>query len=183
MSYLIRTVRDEDWPKVRDLRLAALQDPIAHLAFLETYETALAKTDAFWQERTTRAAAGESALQFVAELPDGRWLGTATALVEPAGEKTFFGDVPEQSQTHVVGVYVLPEARGTGLAHALFRAVLEWSWALAEPRFDRVRLYVHEDNGRAEAMYLRAGFTRTGEVMGGPAEGEPTHYELAVARG
>ncbi|WP_433609036.1 GNAT family N-acetyltransferase [Dactylosporangium sp. CA-139114] len=41
-------------------------------------------------------------------------------------------------QTHVVAVFVRPEARGSGLAEALFRAALEWSWAVPEPHIERV---------------------------------------------
>ncbi|MFE2913319.1 GNAT family N-acetyltransferase [Kitasatospora indigofera] len=182
MSHHIRAVQQEDWPKVKELRLAALRDPVAHLAFLETYEQALARPDEFWQDRTDRAAEGRSCRQFVAEQADGRWLGTVTALVEPAGEKTFFEDVPEQSQTHVVGVFVRPEARGTGVVDELFRAALAWSWELTEPRVERVRLFVHEQNGRAEAMYLRAGFTRTGDSVPAPGGAPARDYELALAR-
>ena len=182
MSHIIRAVRSEDWPRVKELRLTALQDPVAHLAFLETHEQALARPDDSWRERTDRAAEGETLLQLVAERSDGRWLGTVTVLVEPAGELGLFGDVPEQSQTHLVGVFVRPEARGTGLAHELFGAALEWSWELTEPRVERVRLFVHEDNTRAEAMYRRAGFARTGEFVPAPGDGSAKDLELAVAR-
>jgi RimJ/RimL family protein N-acetyltransferase len=183
MTYTIRAVRPEDWPRARELRLAGLQDPVAHLAFLETYEEAVARPDDFWRERTDRAARGESVAQFIAEQPDGRWLGTVTVLVEAGGRQSLFGDTPEQSQTHLVGVFVRPEARGTGLAHALFKVALDWSWELAEPRAERVRLFVHEQNTRAEAMYRRAGFTRTGESVPAPGEGTAKDLELAVTRG
>src|SRR5262245_32478995 len=39
-DYVIRAIRPEDWPRVKQLRLDALRDPVAHLAFLETYEEA-----------------------------------------------------------------------------------------------------------------------------------------------
>ncbi|MBB1246684.1 hypothetical protein GL263_24485 [Streptomyces durbertensis] len=38
----IRPVRPEEWPQVKELRLAALRDPAAPIAFLETYEEAAA---------------------------------------------------------------------------------------------------------------------------------------------
>jgi RimJ/RimL family protein N-acetyltransferase len=84
------------------------------------------------------------------------------------------------AQTHVVGVFVRPEARGTGLAEELFRAALEWSWSLAEPRVERVRLFVHEDNARAEALYGKVGFKRTGVSV--PVPGDATHRENELAR-
>ncbi|MFG3507746.1 GNAT family N-acetyltransferase [Streptomyces sp. NPDC047821] len=170
MEHVIRPVRADEWRKAREIRLAALQDPAAPLAFLDTYEAAVERPDAYWQERTAGAAEdSDGAHQFVAEAPDGSWDGTVTVLVERAGEDIRFGTAPEEDQTHVVGVYVRPGARGAGLADALFRAAVEWSWSLAGP-VRRVRLYVHERNGRAESFYRKAGFVPTGDSL--PLEGD-----------
>ncbi|MFJ7247845.1 GNAT family N-acetyltransferase [Kitasatospora sp. NPDC098652] len=184
MSTVIRRVRVEEWERVKEIRLAALQDPVAGIALLDTYESAAAKPDEFWQERTAGAAEGDAVHQLVAEAADGRWLGTMTVLLEqPGGNGALGGDVVTVPQTHVVGVYVRPEARGTGLAHELIRAAQERSWALTEPKVQRVRLFVHEANARAEAMYLRAGFRRSGVSV--PVPGDETHREIefAVERG
>lgn len=179
MRFTIRAVQAEDWPLVKELRLVALRDPVAPIAFLETYEQAEAQPDEFWQGRTASAAEGRTVGQFIGEDADGRWLGSVTVLVEQAGVEDFFGNTPDISQGHVVGVFVRPEARGTGLAGALFDAALAWSWALPDPRIDRVRLYVHEDNTRAQAMYERAGFKRTGITADIPAGRE---YEYVIDR-
>jgi RimJ/RimL family protein N-acetyltransferase len=85
-------------------------------------------------------------------------------------------------QVHVVGVFVRPEARGTGVAEELFRAALEWSWALTEPRVDRVRLFVHERNGRAGALYAKAGFVRSGVTMAMPGDPSAKEYEMVAVR-
>ncbi|MCX4970375.1 GNAT family N-acetyltransferase [Streptomyces sp. NBC_00654] len=176
MDYVIRPVLAEEWPLARELRLAALQDPMAPLAFLETYESALGKPDEFWQGRTADAAAGVNVTQFVAEAPDGAWVGTVTVLVErPEGEARF-GDAPEVNQGHLVGVFVRPEARGTGVTDALFRAAVDWAWSLSEPWLERVRLYVHENNPRAAAFYRRFGFVPSGQTVpmpGGASDREP----------
>ncbi|WP_412543512.1 GNAT family N-acetyltransferase [Longispora sp. K20-0274] len=182
MTNTIRGVRAEEWPQVRELRLAALRDPVAHLAFLDTYELASARPDEFWQERTRGGAEGVTNRQFVAEDPDGRWLGSVTALIELPGVEGAFGDAPEVAQTHIVGVYVRPEARGAGLAEALFGAALDWSWGLTDPRIERVRLFVHQDNGRAEALYTRVGFRRTGVWVPVPTDESRRENELAVTR-
>ncbi|MFB7664988.1 GNAT family N-acetyltransferase [Kitasatospora sp. NPDC056138] len=182
MEHIIRAVRDEDWPKAKEIRLAALRDPLAHLAFIETAEQAAARPDDFWQDRVAGAAAGISARQFVAEAADGRWLGTVSVLVERPGEQAVFGPAPDAAQTHVVGVFVRPEARGTGIAEDLVRAALAWSWALPEPRVERVRLYVHQDNSRAEALYRKVGFERTGAFESDPAQPDLRDFELAVPR-
>jgi len=182
MNHTVRAVRGEDWIKARAIRLAALRDPLAHLAFLETYEQAVARPDEFWRERTAGAAEGKSARQFVAEAADGGWIGTVSVLVERPGAESVFGEVPEVAQTHVVGVFVEPAARGTGVAEELFRAALEWSWSLSEPRIERARLFVHEDNARAEAMYGKVGFKRTGVSVPVPADSSKREIELALLR-
>ncbi|MFE2729322.1 GNAT family N-acetyltransferase [Kitasatospora sp. NPDC059327] len=183
MKHIIRAVEAHDWPKIKQLRLDALRDPAAPIAFHDSYEPAVARPDEFWQERAAAAAEGVAARQFVAETPDGSWLGTVSVLVERAGTATLFGEVPEQAQTHLVGVFVRSEARGSGVAKDLFAAALDWSWSLAEPRIERVRLFVHEANGRAEAMYRRTGFEPTGHTLPAPGDETAREIELAVRRG
>ncbi|MEV6617409.1 GNAT family N-acetyltransferase [Streptomyces sp. NPDC051051] len=178
MSYLIRSVRAEEWPAVKELRLLALRDPVAHLAFLETYEQGLARSDSFWQERTAGGAEGsDRAQQIVAEGPGGELVGTLTVLIEEAGTKDWAGFAVEQRQGHVVGVFVRPEYRGIGLTEVLFDAGLEWAWSRG---LERVRLIVHEDNGRARTFYRRAGFLPSGVVvpLGGDSGGRELEYVL-----
>ncbi|MER7515289.1 GNAT family N-acetyltransferase [Streptomyces sp. NPDC126499] len=185
MDYSIRTIRADEWEKARELRLAALQDPVAHLAFLETYEDAAGRPDAFWQERAEGAAeTGDGRVrQFVAETPDGRWIGTVTVLVErPSDDGVRFGEAATVDQTHLVAVFVRPEARGAGVIDALFRAAVEWSWTLPEPEIRRVRLYVHEDNARAAAFYRRFGFVPTGEKVTVPGREEEWELEYEIPR-
>lgn len=62
MDYVVRAVRAEEWERAKEIRLAALRDPAAPIAFLETYEQALTKPDVFWQERSARAAEGSTAV-------------------------------------------------------------------------------------------------------------------------
>ncbi|MFF1902623.1 GNAT family N-acetyltransferase [Kitasatospora sp. NPDC058218] len=183
MTHIIRAVEADDWPKIKQLRLDALLDPAAAVAFHDTHEKASAQPDDFWQDRAAGAAAGVAARQFVAEAADGRWLGTVSVLVERAGTATYFGEVPEQPQTHLVGVFVRPEARGSGVSQELFEAALAWSWSLAEPRIERVRLFVHQANGRAEAMYRKIGFEPTGHTLPSPWDESARELELAVRRG
>ncbi|OIJ67130.1 GNAT family N-acetyltransferase [Streptomyces mangrovisoli] len=162
-KYLVRPIRAEEWPAVRGLRLDALRDPVAHLAFLETYDQALAKPDSFWRERAEGAAEGAyGARQFIAESPDGEWAGTVTVLLEEGGSTDWAGFDIERTQGHVVGVFVRPEHRGSGLIGALFDAAVAWSW---EAGAERVRLIVHEDNARAQAAYRRLGFRPSGVVV------------------
>ncbi len=181
MEHTIRAVQPEDWTKAKALRLDALRDPVASIAFVDTYEQAAGRPDEFWQGRAAQSGEGTTFRQFAAEAADGSWLGSVSVLVERAGVETFFADVPEVAQTHIVGVFLRPEARGTGLAVELFQAALDWSWSLTEPVVEQVRLFVHEDNARAEAMYRKVGFKHTGHSV--PAV-DPTasDHELVLLR-
>ncbi|MER5555634.1 GNAT family N-acetyltransferase [Streptomyces sp. NPDC002793] len=176
MDYVVRAVRAEEWQRAKEIRLASLRDPAASIAFLDTYEHAVSRPDVFWQERTARAAEGEHNRQFIAEAPDGEWVATATVLVERPGSEPGFGEAAEVDQGHLVGVFVRPGHRGRGVVDALFREALDWSWALAGPPLERVRLHVHEDNARAAASYRRMGFAPTGETL--MMEGDPAALEL-----
>ncbi|MCX4779407.1 GNAT family N-acetyltransferase [Streptomyces sp. NBC_01264] len=175
-GYVIRGVRAEDWAKVKELRIAALRDPVAPVAFLQSLEEVEGLSDGFWQDRAGGAALGGRVRQFVAEGAGGEWVGTVTVLIEEAGTADLFDGEIEQTQGHLVGVFVRPEQRGTGLTEALFDAALEWSWALEEPVLARVRLFVHEENGRAAAFYRRFGFVPSGKVV--PMPTDPSAKEL-----
>ncbi|QKW08135.1 GNAT family N-acetyltransferase [Streptomyces sp. NA04227] len=175
MDHVIRRVRAEEWVAVRELRLAALLDPAAPIAFLDTYEQAVARPDEFWQERTERAAEGVAAAQFVAETPDGGWDGSVTVIVEEPGGKDYFGQVIEARQVHLVGVFVRPEQRGRGVTEALFEAAVDWAWSAAG--VSRARLFVHRDNPRAEGFYRRFGFVPTG-VLAPEADGPEREFVL-----
>ncbi|WP_329400852.1 GNAT family N-acetyltransferase [Streptomyces melanogenes] len=179
MDHVIRPVRADEWRKAKELRLAGLKDPAAPVAFLETIEQANAYPDSFWQERTASASSGTGARQFVAEGPDGTWAGAVVVLVEQAGNVDFFGVDIEAAQGHVVGVFVRAEFRGIGLTERLFESALEWAWSLEEPRLERVRLYVHNQNERAEGFYRKFGFVRTGKTAPGPA-GLPDTHEVEM---
>ena len=179
MNHVIRSISADEWPAVKELRLAALKDPVAHLAFLETYEQAAARPDSFWQERAAGAAEGDGARQFVAVGPDGVWGGSVVMLVEKAGRRDFFDAVIEQDQGHLVGVFVRSEHRGSGVTDALVDAALAWAW---ERGLARVRLFVHEKNGRAEAFYRKAGFVPTGGSVASEGNGETRDLEFVIAR-
>ncbi|MGW1768612.1 GNAT family N-acetyltransferase [Streptomyces sp. NPDC002073] len=181
-NHVIRAIRPDEWEKVRDLRITSLKDPAAPVAFLETVEQAEAREDTFWQDRAAGSSHGGAARQFVAEAPDGSWSGSVVMLVEQAGAADFFEGEIAMDQGHLVGVYVRPEYRGTGLTEALFDTALDWAWSLESPALERVRLFVHEDNGRAQAFYRRAGFTFTGTVVPMPEGDGAMELELAIPR-
>ncbi|WP_181809638.1 GNAT family N-acetyltransferase [Streptomyces shenzhenensis] len=162
-DYVIRAIRADEWKAVKRLRLTALRDPLADIAFLETYDEALRRPDSFYQERAARSAQEPSgARQFVAVAADGEWAGTVTVLIEEAGTTDWAGFPVERRQGHVVGVYVRPEHRGSGLVKALFDAGVEWA---RQQGAERVRLLVHADNPRAQGAYRKAGFVPSGVLV------------------
>ncbi|MGW7613236.1 GNAT family N-acetyltransferase [Streptomyces sp. NPDC054766] len=182
-THVFRSIRPDEWRQVKELRLDALRDPVAHLAFLETYEDAAAESDAFWQDRTAGAAVGVvERQQLVAVGEDGVWAGSVTVLVEEAGVRDWLGSMVERTQGHLVGVFVRPEYRGSeaGVTRALFDAALAWSWEIG---LERVRLFVHERNGRAEAFYRKAGFLPTGETVPMPGDTGELELEFVITRG
>lgn len=163
---------------MRELRLAALLDPVAHLAFLETYEVAVGRSDEYWRERTEGAAEGaRERQQFVAETGGDGLVGSVTVLVEEAGVQDYFGEVVERRQGHLVGVFLREGHRGKGVGEAMFAAALEWARGAG---LERARLFVHEGNGRAAAFYRRVGFVSSGVAVEGDAGRELEHVlELA----
>lgn len=158
----VRRVEPGDWALLRALRLEALAD--TPIAYLETLEAALALGDDAWRARAVRGSAGGDSCQVMA------WSGE-----QPVGTLTAFLD-PERPGTAVLAaVYVVPTARGTGLLDCLLAPVVAWC---RQCGCIRLRLWVHEDNGRARASYGARGFVATGQTMAYPVE--PSQRELAL---
>ena len=156
-------MRAREWREIKALRLRALSDEAAPMAFLESFAEASARPDEFWQDRargsSVEAGPGARARQFVAVTRNGDWVGTAVALVEKVGDVDFAGATVTATGGQLVGVFLRPEHRGRGVLAQLLQAAADWLRALG---LDRVRLYVHADNGRAQRSYENLGFRPTG---------------------
>ncbi|MFP3714238.1 GNAT family N-acetyltransferase [Puerhibacterium sp. TATVAM-FAB25] len=191
---VVRRVRAEEWAEVRDVRLEMLRDPAAPMAFLDTYANAASQPETYWQNRTTAAAAAQTVVQYVAEVPPGgrtgadavagtgtdgaglpgRWVGSATGILEQPGSEDFEGQPVEVRQVHVVGVWLHPDHRGRGVIQRMIDAVVAWG---VEREVERARLYVHADNARAQGAYRKAGFVPSGNAFIGS-----TGRELEMVR-
>ncbi|WP_405644033.1 GNAT family N-acetyltransferase [Streptomyces uncialis] len=181
MEYDVRAIRAEEWAPARELRLAALSDPLASVAFLETYEKAVERSEAWWRERTALLASGDGQCQFVAVGPDTVFAGSVGAVLERPGTVDEVVGLPvDRLQAHLYGVYVRPEHRGSGLTDALFAAALDWAWS--QPGVERVRLIVNGSNPRAEGFYRRAGFVRTGLTLPFALNPALLEYEMEMLR-
>ncbi|MCU4672021.1 GNAT family N-acetyltransferase [Microbacterium fluvii] len=149
---------------VRDLRLAAVGDPDASIAFLTTLAEESARDERFWRERTESAADSVDAAQFVA-IVEEEWVATATVLVRAAGTRDHLGHEVTERRADVVGVYVDPAHRGHGWVRMLFDRISSW---VVPSGVGALHLDVHAENARAQAAYRRAGFAPTGRTFTGP---------------
>jgi GNAT superfamily N-acetyltransferase len=139
---VIRRVEPEDWELLRDVRLRALrEDPDA---FLQTYAEASAFSPEQWQGR----AAEPNSATFVAE-EAAHAEGMASGWVD-ADPATVF----------LVGMWVAPALRGSGVAGELVAHVVDWARARGAAR---VCLSVEGRNLRAARLYERCGFTELAE--------------------
>jgi GNAT superfamily N-acetyltransferase len=157
----IRPPRPDEWEAACELRLRALRD--TPLAYLETLEQALARTDDEWRERI---ALSDAKHVVVAIADDGRWVGSMTVLAH--------ADPPT-----LVAVFVDPSARGDGTATRLLEAAIAW---VRERGRTRLRLQVGGFNDRARAFYERMGFVATGDVEVFPGH-EVDEHEMVLDLG
>ncbi|WP_375389643.1 GNAT family N-acetyltransferase [uncultured Amnibacterium sp.] len=159
-AFAVREVEEQDWVRLRALRLEMLAD--TPIAYLETLETAEAHPVSHWRHR---ARGGPDRVQLVAEADDGRWLGTMTGIIAEG--------VPT-----LVAVYVAPDARGqgAGVTDALLAGIERWG----ARHGDQLRLEVNELNGRAVEAYRRRGFVMTGRTAPYPLD--PPSLELEMVK-
>lgn len=160
----VRALRAEEWAAARDLRLRALQDPVAGKAFFETLDAARARPDAAWQELVRSLSPDDpgsrDGRQLVGVASGGEFVATLTVRLQRAGEGEFGGGTITRDRGMLLGVWVAPEARGQGVLDELVDAAGAWT---ASRGVDRMTLWVHEENLRAQRVYARLGFTPTGQ--------------------
>lgn len=140
---MIRALREDEWPLLRELRLRALRD--SPDAFSPLAEDVAREADDYWQ-RGARAFASGAASLLVAER-DGHAVGLVSA--------TAVGDTG-----YIGAMWLEPAARGAGLGRELLDSACA---ALRARGCVRLALSVTESNTAAIALYESAGFARTGE--------------------
>lgn len=132
----IRSTQAKDWMLLKQVRLAALLD--TPTAFGVSYQTAAEYNDEQWKERASSAGT-EFWLAFKKDRPVGM-IGAA---------------VGSTNRCNLIGMWVEPAARGSGVATQLVEAVKARAM---KKGFDRVFLDVSPDNARASNFYLKQGF-------------------------
>jgi GNAT superfamily N-acetyltransferase len=157
---LVRETATDDWPALREIRLAALQD--APDAFASAYASEETLDEAAWRARIAR---GGSFLAYVPEISASEPVGLAG------------GYEPEPGTVGLISMWVRPQARGHGVGEALIAAVLDWARARSARS---VHLWVTEANKPARRLYVRCGFSPTGERQ--PLPSNLALGELAMTR-
>lgn len=140
----IERLTEDDWTRLRDIRLTALRtDPWA-------FGSSLAREEGFkeahWRMRL------RSGPWFLA-VDDGVAAGLVSAIAEPGA--------PEDDR-HVMALWVDPAHRRRGLAVALLDAVAAWA---ADEGARTVSLWTVEGNEAAGEAYRRSGFEPTDVSM------------------
>jgi GNAT superfamily N-acetyltransferase len=136
----VRILGESDWPLYREVRLRALaQSPSAFTATLADEED---RGESFWRDRMTRS------YRLLAERAQ-----------QPQGIVSLGVYDDEPSAAEVFGLYVIPEARGTGVSWRLIEAAA----ALATQNgYAQLYYWVGSDNGRAIGFATNFGFLSSG---------------------
>jgi ribosomal protein S18 acetylase RimI-like enzyme len=156
-SFRVDVLAENDWPKLRKIRLTALNaDPPA---FLSTHESEAAFTERRWRQEFSR---GEWHVA-VGHLRRSRYMGLVgvTRLPETSSQECY-----------LEYLWVAPRVRRRGVASMLLRAVLG---RLYESGVHTVWLYILDGNEPASRLYQRFGFQSTNDVQ--PLPDDPTRSE------
>jgi ribosomal protein S18 acetylase RimI-like enzyme len=140
MTFMIRPAEPSDWEAVRDIRLRSLREEPD--AYASEYQTEARFEPDLWKQRLATASS------YLALDDDHALVGIAT------------GIDTGNAATYVVGMYVAPEARGSGCAHQLLDAIADLA---ARRQGMRLVLEVAESNIRATRCYRSYGFVETGQ--------------------
>jgi len=132
----IRLTQTRDWMLLKQVRLAALQD--SPTAFGVSYQAAAHYSDQQWQDR-----ASSTGTQFWLAFKDQQPVGMIGAAVSGT------------NRYNLIGMWVAPEARGSGVAAKLVDAVKSCG---RDKGHKCVYLDVAPQNARAAHFYLKQGF-------------------------
>lgn len=156
----VRGVRAGEGPRLRELRLRAIDD--APSAFGSTPEHERQLPEDHWSQ----LAAGGVQIGVYVAIDGDRWIGMA------AGRWY----ARERGIVQLWGMWVEPDRRGEGIGERLVAAVRGWA---ADNRAHFLRLGVI-DGSRAIAFYERLGFVLTGETK--PLIRDPTVLAVYMGR-
>lgn len=155
----VRPLGEEDWQQYRDTRLTALRE--SPEAFVATVDEEEAFEEDYWRLRMNRSA------RLLAERE-----GDALGIVSVGRSSD---DNPKTSE--LFGLWVSPEARGTGVASALVRAGANLA---REQGQTQLTYWVGSDNGRGVAFASGFGFRPTADRRAMRVKGEDDEDEVSM---
>lgn len=150
-AIVIRQLLADDAGPYRALRLRALRE--FPQAFTSSHEEESGRP-LEWSERRLEPDALRPHDVFMGAFEGG-------ALCAMAGLQGRYR-AKERHNASVVGMYVAPECAGKGIGAALMQGLL--GRARSMPELVQLELTVTAGNGRAEALYRRAGFVEYGRL-------------------
>ena len=153
-SFRVEVLTENDWPRLRSIRLSALRDD--PLAFLATYESEARYTERRWREEFSRG-------EWNVMLASGQDVGLVGATREPG--------VPPH-ECHLEFLWIAPGSRRTGAATLLLRTVLD---RLRDSGVRIVWLWILNGNDPARRLYEQFGFQSTNERQ--PLPNDPARTE------
>jgi GNAT superfamily N-acetyltransferase len=156
----VRALGVDEWEQYKTVRLDALQD--SPDAFVASLDEEKGYDEDFWRLRMERSQ------RLLAEV-DGRTVGVASV-----GQSKADGEEENPRVAELFGLWVAPDARGTGVATRLVQAGADT--ARSQGR-SHLAYWVGSDNGRAVAFASGFGFRPTDfrrpmRVRGGDDDGE-----------
>ena len=143
---VVRPVRDGDAEALAVVHVTSWRETYAGLVPESMYDdSALVQRRSFWEQAVARTLAGQARSTVRVAEVDGRIVGFAAAGPSRPGV--------QRRPLELGMIYVLAEAHGRGIGHALLDAVIG----------DRpAQLWVAEENSRARRFYERHGFAWDG---------------------
>jgi ribosomal protein S18 acetylase RimI-like enzyme len=155
----VRRLEPNDVASYRDIRLEGLKNHPD--AFSASWETESARPTSWWVERLE------------ANIVLGGWIDSSP-LAGVVGFRTH-GGTKVRHKGVLWGMYVRPDARGTGLAASLVQRVIEQ----ARPFLEEILLTVVASNVAACRLYRAAGFEQYGLERRALKIGD-NHYDEAL---
>jgi ribosomal protein S18 acetylase RimI-like enzyme len=153
-SYRVEVLTENDWHRLRDIRLSALSDD--PMAFLATYEDEAAYDEHRWRREFARG-------EWNVMCASGQDVGLVGATTEP-------GMPPHER--HLEFLWIAPASRRAGAATMLLRTVLD---RLRDSGVRTVWLWILNGNDPALSLYQQFGFQSTNERQ--PLPDDPARTE------
>jgi ribosomal protein S18 acetylase RimI-like enzyme len=156
-----RRLTADDAPPFRDIRLEALR--LAPDAFASTFEAESAKPLSWFVERLDN-------LHVLGAFRAERLVGIASLIVLQSVKMAHKG--------HLVGMYVRPEARRSGVDRRLVEAIIE----TGRGRVEVIQLTVVAGNETARRLYAGLGFEEYGVEKKALKSGDSYFDEILMAK-